>query len=102
MEKRTSERIHVDIEMKFICCNKVYSGKMTNVSKSGMFVQVDEICYPFNSHLEMVIPFNGNELHVPVDLNRIVMSPDSTFLSFLLVLIPSTAHSGQKRTYAVV
>ncbi len=77
MEKRAFERIPVNIEMKFVCCNKVYSGTLMNVSNAGMFVKVDEMFFPFDSEMEVLIPFNDDELRIPVNFNRFVMSPDS-------------------------
>ena len=77
MEKRAFERIPVNVEVEYICNNTVYCGTVKNISRNGMFLDVDELCFPFNSPIELVFTFKNNVLRVPADLNRIVMSPDS-------------------------
>ena len=38
MEKRTFERIRVNLEIGFCCCSKVHEGTITNLSENGMFI----------------------------------------------------------------
>ena len=77
MGKRNFERTLVNIKITFICCNKVHSGTITNLSRNGMFINTDEMCFPFDSQLDVLIPSNNGSLRVPVNLNRLTMSPDS-------------------------
>ncbi len=77
MDKRAFERIPVNLEVEYICNNTVYSGTVKNISRNGMFVDVDELCFPFNSPIELVFSLKKDVLRVSADLNRIVMSPDS-------------------------
>ncbi len=77
MEKRTFNRIPVDIEIKFVCCNKAYSGTLMNVSKVGMFIMIDELFFPFDSRMDVFIPYKDDMLRISVGFIRIVMSPDS-------------------------
>lgn len=77
MEKRAFERIKVDLEITFNCCNKTHAGTIADISENGIFICTDEICFPFDSRLEVFIPSEKDNLSVPVYLNRLIMSPDS-------------------------
>jgi hypothetical protein len=76
-EKRASERIPADLEVKFYCCDKVQNGRVMNISRNGMFIKTREMCFPFDSKLTILMPFEGEELHVTASLRRIEMSPRS-------------------------
>lgn len=78
MEKRAYSRIPVELDARFYCCNGTYhSGTITNLSEKGMFIRTKEMCFPFDSRLEIFIPLKDERLRVPVNLNRIIISPDS-------------------------
>ncbi len=77
MEKRTVERIPVNVEIKFHCCDKVYYGTITNLSEKGMFISTMETCFPFDFQFEILISLKEKILHVPVNITRIILSPDS-------------------------
>lgn len=76
MEKRNCARTCVRINITFRCCNKEHSGTITNLSRGGMFINTDEMCFPFDSQLDVYIPSHNGNLHVPVHLSRLTMSPD--------------------------
>ncbi len=77
MDKRAFKRIPIDLKVRFYCCNKTYTGTITNLTEKGMFISTHELYFPFNSQLEIFIPLKDKGLHIPVNLNRITMSPDS-------------------------
>lgn len=77
MNKRAYERIPANIEVKFYCNNMYYIGTIQNISENGMFISTKDMCSPFDSQFEVLIPVNDDLLNVPVNLNRIILSPDS-------------------------
>ena len=76
-EKRASERIPADLEVKFYCCEEVQDGRVVNISRLGMFIKNWEMCFPFDEKLTILIPFEGGELHVFASLRRVEISPHS-------------------------
>jgi hypothetical protein len=77
MEKRAFVRIPVDIKVRFNCNNTEYSGTITNLSEKGMFISTVETYLPFDVQFEIPISLKEEILHVSVNLNRIILSPDS-------------------------
>lgn len=77
MENRARERIPVSIEIKFNCGARSYSGTITSVSERGMFINMKDVCVPFDPELEILIPLKEQDISVSVSLSRIVMRPDS-------------------------
>lgn len=77
VEKRVYRRIPVNVEVRFNCGVRIYSGNLTNISECGMFISMKDVCVPFDMELEILIPFKEEDLHVSADLSRIVMRPDS-------------------------
>lgn len=77
MEKRVSGRIPVYIKMQFYCGSVVHNGTIMNISEKGMFISTEEMSFPLESQCEVVIPFKGKTLNIPVSLRRMEMSPDS-------------------------
>ena len=77
MDKRAFDRIPANIEVTFHCNNMDYTGTISDISENGMFISTNDMCSPFDSQFEVVIPFKDDEINVPVNLNRIILSPDS-------------------------
>jgi hypothetical protein len=77
LERRACERIPVNIDVKFYCCNRVYVGTVANLSEKGMFINITDMSFPLDIQFEIMIPDKGKTLRVPVNLNRIEMSPTS-------------------------
>ncbi len=77
MDNREFERIPTNIEVTFHCNNMNYTGTILNISENGMFISTNDMCSPFDSQFEVVIPFKEDVLNIPVNLNRILLSPDS-------------------------
>jgi hypothetical protein len=76
LEKRAFDRINTTLEISYRCCSKVHKGTVTNLSEKGMFITMEEMCFPFDFHIDVFVPSGNGELHVPVNLSRISMSPD--------------------------
>jgi hypothetical protein len=77
MERRACHRISVNVDIRFFCCSRVYTGTISNISKKGLLINTTEMCFPFDSQFEIFLPLKGEELRVPVSLSRILMLPDS-------------------------
>lgn len=77
MEKRACERIPVHIKVRFFCGSSQYTGTVKNLSDKGMFITTKTIYFPFDLNFEIHIPWKENDIHLPVNLNRIISSPDS-------------------------
>ena len=78
IQRRAHERVSAEIPVKFYCCNTDYSGVINNISESGMFISTKEMHFPFDSKIELIIPFEERLLRVPVRVIRITKS-DNTF-----------------------
>lgn len=89
MEKRSVDRIPVNIQIKFLCRNHVYYGTVMNISERGMFINTSEMCLPFDYQVDIFFALEEKTLHVPVNLCRIRMSPDSYDGLGVEVLSPS-------------
>ena len=76
MEKRNSKRIPASIEVKFDCCHMEYSGIATNLSGNGIFIRTNEMCFPFDSEIEISIFMNEDILRIPARLIRLTMLPN--------------------------
>ena len=72
MARRACLRILLKINVKFYCCEKVYSGTVTNISEKGMFIRTNEMCFPDNRQFDLTIPLEDEYAIVPVKINRLV------------------------------
>jgi hypothetical protein len=81
MKKRHFERIGVSVPVCYFYNNALYTGTVTNLSKSGMYIET-EICLPFKSifeiflssrlKVEFLIPSHNENFTVPVKVRRLV------------------------------
>lgn len=76
MQRRSFERVPADIKIRFYSCNTDYSGTIKNLSENGMFISTDKMLFPFDSTIEIIIPFNEKLLKVPVKVIRMTRSDD--------------------------
>ena len=76
-EKRSCERIPVQVDVKFCFSSHCQEGRIVNISEKGMFVGLTGMCFPIDPNLEIMVPLKGEELKIPVILRRIEMAPDS-------------------------
>ena len=66
MQRRAFERVPANIEVKFFCCESHYDGTIMNLSQGGMYISTDEMRFPFDSEIDIIIPVNLDILKVPV------------------------------------
>ncbi|MCK5503633.1 MAG: PilZ domain-containing protein, partial [Thermodesulfovibrionia bacterium] len=76
MEKRTFERITVNVQANFFYGKTIYTGMVTNISQKNMYIKI-EVCLPFESKFEMLLPFKDGVLKVPVEVSRYVKTGDA-------------------------
>ncbi len=77
MDKRAFKRVPAKIEVKFLCNHMDYAGTITNISENGMYITTNEMCSPFDSQFEVLIIMEDDMMQVPVNLCRIILSPNS-------------------------
>ncbi len=88
MEKRAFERIPADIKVRFNCNSTEFSGTIMNLSEKGMFINTEESWFPFDVQFEIPVAMEEEILNVPVNLNRIILSPDSNGIGVELISPP--------------
>lgn len=98
MQKRYCERIPGNVEARFFCSNALYNGIITNLSEKGMCISTD-MCLPYNSMFEVLIPLKENVLEVPAKVRWVkktnneydtmgvkLMEPPENYLDFVIGL----------------
>ena len=73
MKKRHSERIPIELPLRFPWGNTFYSGTVKNLSVEGMFIDTD-ICFPNESTFDVLIKLKNEILRIPVKIERLVKS----------------------------
>jgi Tfp pilus assembly protein PilZ len=76
MQRRDFERVPANIKVRFFCCESHYDGTIMNLSEGGMFISTDEMSFPFDSEIDIIIPLNEDILKVPVKVMRMTKSSD--------------------------
>ncbi len=71
MRKRSFERIPASINVEFCCDDRGYSGTVKNLSENGMFISTRDMCFPFDTKFEVLIPVEESVLTIPVKVSRI-------------------------------
>jgi Tfp pilus assembly protein PilZ len=71
VEKRAYERFPVNLQARLFFGNMIYSGMVTNLSRSGMFVST-KVKFPVNSEFIMVVTLNNRALKLPIRVRRAV------------------------------
>lgn len=71
LERRASERFPDNLQARLFFGNMIYSGKVTNLSKKGMFVSTN-IRFPVNTEFMMVVMLNNRTLKLPIKVRRAV------------------------------
>ena len=72
MARRADIRFPIQINVKFYCSDKVYSGIVTNISETGMFIKTNEMCLPEEREFNLTIPLEEEFARFPVRINRMV------------------------------
>ncbi len=68
-EKRAFERFPVKLDARLFFGNLIYSGKVTDLSQGGMFVNT-KVKFPVNSEFMMVVLVNKRTVKIPVRVKR--------------------------------
>ncbi len=55
MQRRAFERIPANLAVRFKCCNTDCYGTVTNISKNGMLIRTEDMCFPCNSKFDVFI-----------------------------------------------
>jgi len=76
MGKREFERFETRLQISLVYGNQVYSGTVTNLSESGMFITTKRRL-PVDTMLSIRIPYLTSLIQVPVRIRRAV-SPVNT------------------------
>lgn len=98
MEKQNSKRIPKNLKVAFPCCNKLYSGTVTDLSEDGMLI-TSEITLPLKSSFDILMMINNEVLKIPAIFVRPeknsndnkgmgikLLDPPKKYLDFLLDL----------------
>jgi hypothetical protein len=75
-EKRSSERSSANLNACFSYRNIDYSGKVTNISETGMFITARDMFYPDDEQFDLQLEINNKHLTLPVRRCRLTVSPD--------------------------
>jgi Tfp pilus assembly protein PilZ len=76
MQQRAFERVPANITIRFYSCNTDYSGTIKNLSENGMFISTEKMLFPFDSTIEIIVPFEEKLLKVPVKVVRMTKTDD--------------------------
>ncbi len=88
MEKRSFERIPANIKVRFNCNLTEFSGTIMNLAEKGFFINIEEAWFPFDVQFDIPLALGEEILNVPVNLNRIILSPDSNGIGVELISPP--------------
>ena len=94
MQRRDFERVPANIKVTFFCCESHYDGTVMNLSQGGMYISTDEMRFPFDSEIDIIIPLNLDILKVPVKVTRITKSSDLYDGLGVMVMNPSEQYIG--------
>ena len=70
MEKRSFERLPVNLEARLFYGNLIYTGVVTNISENGLFIRT-KMSFPVDSVLMTVLMMNGSTVDLPIKVRRI-------------------------------
>ena len=77
LNKRANKRLDVDIKVQFYLWNPLfwkhsYSGSITNISQSYMYINAKTIDFPLDSLIEISIPNGEDVLYLSAKVSNIV------------------------------
>ena len=70
-EKRAHRRIPADLQARVLYGNLIYSGKVTDISENGMFINT-KMNFPVNVVFLLVVMVNDSVIKVPIKVKRTV------------------------------
>ncbi|KPK33953.1 MAG: hypothetical protein AMK70_08805 [Nitrospira bacterium SG8_35_1] len=74
MDRRTHERLPVNLKVEFYCNHREYFGTIINLSEEGMYITTNEMCFPFDSEFEVSLPLSEDMVNIHVKVKRITKS----------------------------
>jgi hypothetical protein len=100
MEKRTYERMPVEIDARFFCGKMFYSGTVFNLSAEGMHINTKK-CFPSGTSVVIIICNGKDLLQVNTKVKRLtrtdgsycgmgieILNPSKNYLDYLDSLRP--------------
>jgi len=75
IEKRSSERFYSDLNVNFKCCDRDYTGKVVDISETGMFITSRDMSFPNDANFNVELDINNEHLSLPVRMCRLTISP---------------------------
>jgi len=76
IEKRLSARCPSNLNANFNCSNRDYTGMVTNLSETGMFISTRDMNFPNDARFEVQLDINNEHIKLPVRMCRLTISPD--------------------------
>ncbi len=77
MEKRAFKRLSVDLQARVLFGNIIYTGKVSDLSENGMFINT-KINFPLETLLLTVVLLENETLNIPVKIKRVVKATEHT------------------------
>jgi len=91
IEKRSYERVHSNIDVRFNCGNIFYSGTAINISKGGMLIKTDN-CLPITSGIVVIMRNNNTLLQVISRVRRLNTNKNHIDGMGIEILTPSNIY----------
>lgn len=76
MEKRTFQRLPVNLQSRLFYGNMIYTGIVTNLSENGMFITT-KVNFPVDSVFIAIILLDSHTISVPIKIRRTVRAEQS-------------------------
>ena len=90
-ERRTCERIQTNIDARFFYGNLFYSGSVSNMSDSGMFINTKRFL-PIDSMFVVIIRLENELLKVIAKVKRLTSTSDTGDGMGVVLLSPSRSY----------
>ena len=91
-EKRAFKRVPVNIDARFFCTNMFYSGKISNLSETGMFINTRK-CFPIGTTMVVIIHDKREVTRVYVKIKRMERSHEDCDGVAVKLVSPSKAYA---------
>ena len=76
MQRRAHDRIPSSLSVRCCCETSEFSGTVTDLSEKGMYICIDDLCFPFDSVFSITFAAHEEVLTLPVSIRRIEKSGD--------------------------
>ena len=70
-QRRTFERMNVDMNIKFFCEQSLYTANMTDCTKNGIGINTFCNCLPCSYKVDLLVPLNKEILRLKGKISRI-------------------------------